>query len=65
MGKMLKTSADNRKCIFPKCTQTLSIYNHEAYCHIHQGSVPQGYVHQGSVHHEPKPEILTHQEIGA
>ncbi|MGA2323869.1 MAG: hypothetical protein ABSG22_08480 [Sedimentisphaerales bacterium] len=60
MGKMLKTSADNRKCIFPNCTQTLSIYNHEAYCHIHQDSVPQGYAHQGSVHHEPKPEILTH-----
>jgi hypothetical protein len=70
MGKKLKTSADNRKCIFPKCTQTLSIYNHEAYCHIHQGcvpqgSVPQGYVHQGYVHHEPKPEILTHRKIGA
>jgi hypothetical protein len=65
MGKMLKTSADNRKCIFPNCTHILSIYNHDEYCHVHQGEVHQGYVHQGYVHHEPKPEILTHRKIGA
>jgi len=35
MGKMLKTSAEGRKCMFPHCNRTLSIYNHEAYCHIH------------------------------
>ena len=55
MGKALKTSADNRKCIFPDCTHILSIYNHDEYCHIHQGCVRQ----------EQEPEILTHQEIGA
>jgi hypothetical protein len=49
MGKMLKTSADNRKCTFPHCTHTLSIYNHEAYCHIHQVQVPK----------EQKPKVLT------
>jgi hypothetical protein len=41
MGKMLKTSADNRKCMFPNCTIILSIYNHDAYCHIHRGEVHQ------------------------
>jgi hypothetical protein len=55
MAKMLKTSADNRKCMFPNCTHILSIYNHEAYCHIHQGQV----------HQEQKPKILTHQQPDA
>jgi hypothetical protein len=42
MSKMLKTSADNRKCIFPNCTHILSIYNHDTYCHTHKGeSNPQ------------------------
>jgi hypothetical protein len=27
--------------MFPQCKQILSIYNHEAYCHVHQGSGPQ------------------------
>jgi hypothetical protein len=40
MGKMLKTSAENRKCMFPDCTHTLSIYNHEDYCHIHLDRMP-------------------------
>ena len=40
MGKMLKTSAENRKCVFPDCTHTLSIYNHEDYCHIHLDRMP-------------------------
>ena len=41
MNKVLKTSASGRKCTFPHCTHVLSIYNHEAYCHIHRGRVPQ------------------------
>jgi hypothetical protein len=36
MTKSLKTSAEGRKCMFRDCTQTLSIYNHEAYCHLHR-----------------------------
>lgn len=40
MGKMLKTSAENRKCMFPECKHTLSIYNHESYCHIHLDKMP-------------------------
>lgn len=40
MGKMLKTSAENRKCMFPNCIQTLSIYNHEPYCHVHRDYMP-------------------------
>ena len=35
MTKSLKTSADGRKCMFLNCTHTLSIYNHEQYCHLH------------------------------
>jgi hypothetical protein len=50
MGKkMLKTSANDRKCTFPHCTHILSIYNHETYCHIHREQVSHG----------QKPEILT------
>ena len=33
--KMLKTSAEGRRCQFPHCQQRLSIYNHEAYCRVH------------------------------
>ncbi|MHB0946622.1 MAG: hypothetical protein ACYC3B_05590 [Sedimentisphaerales bacterium] len=40
MGKMLKTSSDNRKCLFPHCTRILSIYNHQAYCHTHLNQLP-------------------------
>jgi len=36
MAKKLKTSANGRKCKFPHCEHLLSIYNHEAYCHIHR-----------------------------
>ena len=36
MEKHLKTSASDRKCMFPLCTHVLSIYNHETYCHIHR-----------------------------
>ncbi len=48
MGKTLKTSAENRKCRFPGCTNTLSIYNHHDYCHVHLDQMPQ----------EKKPKVL-------
>jgi hypothetical protein len=41
MVKVLKTSAEGRKCQYQNCTQTLSIYNHEAYCHIHQNQISE------------------------
>ncbi|MFA5090098.1 MAG: hypothetical protein WC510_03545 [Candidatus Omnitrophota bacterium] len=40
--KKVKTSCRGRKCKFPHCRQTLSIYNHEAYCHIHLGCIDKG-----------------------
>ena len=36
MAKTLPTSAENRKCAYPGCTRTLSIYNHEPFCHVHR-----------------------------
>ncbi len=36
MPKTLKTSPEGRKCTFPHCKRLLSIYNHEAYCHVHR-----------------------------
>jgi hypothetical protein len=39
MVKVLKTSAEGRKCQYHNCTQTLSIYNHETYCHIHRDMI--------------------------
>jgi hypothetical protein len=33
--KKVKTSSKGRVCKFPHCRQVLSIYNHEAYCHVH------------------------------
>jgi hypothetical protein len=50
MEKKLKTSAEGRICKFPHCKRILSIYNHEAYCHIHWNQVS----------HEQKPKILIH-----
>ena len=50
MGKTMKTSASGRKCMFLHCKCILSIYNHEAYCHVHRGQIPQ----------EQKPKISTH-----
>ena len=41
MTKSLKTSAEGRKCMFQNCTQTLSIYNHEAYCHLHRDQMAE------------------------
>ncbi|MDO8301894.1 MAG: hypothetical protein Q7T18_01500 [Sedimentisphaerales bacterium] len=48
MTKSLKTSAEGRKCMFQNCTHTLSIYNHEAYCHLHRDQMA----------HQQKPKIL-------
>ncbi len=39
--KKVKTSLKGRKCKFPLCKQMLSIYNHEAYCHVHLGQAVQ------------------------
>jgi hypothetical protein len=50
--KMIKTSANDRKCMFPHCKHILSIYNHEAYCHIHRDKMSQ----------EQKLKILTHPD---
>jgi hypothetical protein len=33
--KKVKTSSKGRKCRFRHCKQILSVYNHEAYCHVH------------------------------
>jgi hypothetical protein len=41
MSKLLKTSAEGRKCLFPQCKCTLSIYNHDGYCHVHREQSPQ------------------------
>ncbi|MDP2653753.1 MAG: hypothetical protein Q8Q08_06950 [Candidatus Omnitrophota bacterium] len=38
--KKIVTSRKGRKCKHPRCKHILSIYNHEAYCHIHAGSAP-------------------------
>ncbi|MCU0651938.1 MAG: hypothetical protein MUC39_03240 [Candidatus Omnitrophica bacterium] len=35
--KKVKTELKGRKCKFPRCKHTLSVYNHEAYCHVHLG----------------------------
>ncbi|HTZ11228.1 MAG TPA: hypothetical protein VMD04_02465 [Candidatus Margulisiibacteriota bacterium] len=40
--KKVKTSPKGRRCKFPHCHHTLSIYNHEAYCHVHlSGTLPK------------------------
>ena len=56
MGKLLKTSAEGRKCMFLHCTRILSIYNHEAYCHIHLDRIHL----EEQMFHEQNPKILTH-----
>jgi len=40
--KKIKTSHKGRVCKFPHCKQILSIYNHEAYCHIHLNLAASG-----------------------
>jgi len=39
--RKVKTSLKGRKCRFHGCSHTLSIYNHEEYCHVHLGQVTQ------------------------
>jgi hypothetical protein len=61
MSKAMKTSAEGRKCSFLNCNRTLSVFNHEAYCHSHlyQMSEEQKIVsslHTGTT--EVQPEIL-------
>jgi len=51
MRKKLKTSADDRKCMFPGCTHTLSIYNHEIYCHIHRDQMAERQKIKTAYHH--------------
>ncbi|MFH0856075.1 MAG: hypothetical protein V1869_06200 [Candidatus Omnitrophota bacterium] len=41
--KKIKTSLKGRKCRFPHCKHILSIYNHEAYCHVHLGQASDDY----------------------
>ncbi|MFA5239708.1 MAG: hypothetical protein WC476_08400 [Phycisphaerae bacterium] len=51
MRKKLKTSAKGRKCLFPDCTNHLSIYNHEEYCHIHRDQVSDNQKVKPAYHH--------------
>jgi len=51
MAKTLKTSADDRKCEFPDCKRTLSIYNHEPYCHVHREQVSLERMRKIPYHH--------------
>ena len=41
MQKPMKTSEEGRKCRFPNCERTLSIYNHGVYCHKHQDQLDE------------------------
>lgn len=52
MTKMLKTSAEGRRCKFQDCCKLLSIYNHDSYCRVHQEQTesrekPKRYKHVG------------------
>ena len=51
MGKILKTSLEGRICKFLKCSRTLSVYNHQAYCHIHRDTVSQKTLTKIPYHH--------------
>jgi hypothetical protein len=51
MPKMLKTSAEGRKCTFPHCKRLLSIYNHEAYCHVHRDQLSRERTVKVPYHH--------------
>lgn len=55
MKKRLKTSANDRKCIFPGCTQTLSIYNHEEYCHVHRDQIADKQILKAAYRHFVQP----------
>ncbi|MDD5459125.1 MAG: hypothetical protein PHF37_07015 [Phycisphaerae bacterium] len=51
MKKPLKTSAEGRKCSFPLCERTLSIYNHETYCHVHRNQMSEEQKNKFAIHH--------------
>ncbi|MEK7994084.1 MAG: hypothetical protein AAB403_09800 [Planctomycetota bacterium] len=51
MGKMLKTSPTGRKCTFQDCKRLLSIYNHEAYCHVHREQMSRERTVKTPYHH--------------
>jgi len=53
MAKTLKTSAEGRKCMFLNCKRILSVYNHEAYCHMHRDQMA----------HKQKPKIPYHHVV--
>lgn len=40
MAKIMKTSAEGRRCKYPNCNRLLSIYNHQLYCRVHQEQAP-------------------------
>ncbi len=48
MKKPLKTSVEGRKCLYPECKCILSIYNNEAYCHMHRDQMA----------HEEKSKVM-------
>ncbi len=51
MAKKLKTSANDRKCAFLGCKQTLSIYNHGIYCHVHRDQISEKQKLKKPYHH--------------
>jgi len=57
MPKELKTSASDRRCMFPLCTHILSIYNHEAPMPYPSGSLPMGQRPKISPHHNGRLQI--------
>ena len=57
MTKMVKTSAEGRKCQFPDCNRTLSIYNHERYCHSHLYMMSEEEKIRSTLHSRPLDSI--------
>ncbi len=51
MSKKLKTSANDRKCMFLGCKHILSIYNHEIYCHVHREHMAENQKLNTPYHH--------------
>lgn len=51
MQKTLKTSPEGRRCTFPRCKRLLSIYNHEAYCHVHRDQVARAQIAAKTPYH--------------
>ena len=51
MAKQLKTSANDRKCMYPGCKQILSIYNHAMYCHVHRNRIADDQITKAAYHH--------------